>query len=96
MKKESRKIFVFGDVHGCFKEFLALLKKAGWTAKTHRLISVGDIINRGPHSLEMLEWIQKEGIEMVRGNHEQVFIDGVKGNGYLSPILGIGKIKGIF
>ena len=87
MKKEFRKTFVFGDVHGCFKEFLALLKKAGYTAKTHRLISVGDIINRGPHSLEMLEWIKKEGMEMVRGNHEQVFIDGVKGNGYLSPIL---------
>ena len=87
MKKEFRKTFVFGDVHGCFKEFLALLKKAGYTAKTHRLISVGDIINRGPHSLEMLEWIKKEGMEMVRGNHEQVFIDGVKGNGYLSPLL---------
>ena len=87
MKKEPRKTFVFGDVHGCFKEFLALLKKLDYQAKTHRLISVGDIINRGPHSLEMLEWMQKEGVEMVRGNHEQAFIDGIRNNTYLSPAL---------
>lgn len=81
-----RKTFVLGDVHGCFKEFLALLKKADYTAQTHRLILVGDIINRGPYSLEMLEWVKKQRVEMVRGNHEQSFINGVRKNGYLSPV----------
>ena len=76
-----------GDVHGCFKEFLALLKKANYNSKTHRLILVGDIINRGPHSLEMLEWVKNKGVEMVRGNHEQSFIRGLKSNGLLSPVL---------
>ena len=87
MKRQLRKTFVVGDVHGCFKEFLALLKKANYSSKTHRLILVGDVINRGPHSLEMLEWVKNRGVEMVRGNHEQSFIRGLRSNGLLSPIL---------
>ena len=87
MKNLSKKIFIIGDVHGCFKEFLALLNKADYRSETHRLILVGDIINRGPFSLEMLKWVKTNGVEMVRGNHEQAFIRGVRGSGLLSPIL---------
>ena len=81
-----RKTLIIGDVHGCLKEFLALLKKANYTAKSHRVILVGDIINRGPYSLEMLEWTRKKGVELVCGNHEQAFINGVRNNSYLSPV----------
>lgn len=86
MKKQLRKTFIVGDVHGCFKEFLALLKKVDYSSKTHRLICVGDIINRGPSSLEMLKWVRDNGVEMVRGNHEQSFIKGVKANSFLNPV----------
>ncbi len=86
-KKKSKKTFIVGDVHGCFKEFLALLKKSDYSSKTHRLILTGDIINRGPHSLEILEWVKKKGVEIVRGNHEQSFIDSVREDSYLSPAL---------
>ena len=82
---------MLGDVHGCFKEFLTLLEKANYKSKTHRLILLGDIINRGPFSLEMLEWVKKKGVEIVRGNHEQSFIGGVRENYPLSPVLG--KLK---
>ena len=85
MKQE--KVFIIGDVHGCFKEFLALLKKANYKPKKHRLILVGDVINRGPHSLELLKWLKKNNIELVRGNHEQSFIRGVKNSGLLNPVL---------
>lgn len=86
MEKRLRKTLIIGDVHGCLKEFLALLKKANYTAKSHRVILVGDIINRGPYSLEMLEWTRKKGVELVCGNHEQAFINGVRNNSYLSPV----------
>ena len=87
MKNFSKKTFIVGDVHGCFKEFLALLNKAGYKFETHRLILVGDIINRGPLSLKMLKWIKNNGVEMVRGNHEQAFIRGVRNSGFLGPVL---------
>ena len=76
----KRQTFIVGDVHGCFQEFLALLKKLDYHRNKHRLILVGDIIGKGPHSLEVLEWVKEQAVEMVRGNHEQAFIKGVKEN----------------
>ena len=54
----EKKTFVVGDVHGCFDEFLSLLDKAQFKKKSHRLILVGDVISRGPHSFKMLNWIR--------------------------------------
>ena len=84
MKQQTKKPFIVGDVHGCFREFLALLNKINYKSQTHRLILVGDIINRGPHPLKMLKWVRKQQVEMVRGNHEQAFIEGVRGFRVLS------------
>ena len=83
----QKKTFIVGDVHGCFQEFLAILKKADYRADTHRLILVGDIINRGPFSLKMLKWVKDNKVEMVRGNHEQAFLSGAEKNKWASPIL---------
>ena len=85
MKK--KKTLIIGDIHGCFHEFLALLKKTNYTAKTHRLILVGDIISRGPFSLKMLNWVKDHKIEMVRGNHEQAFLTCFEKNKWPSPSL---------
>ncbi|MDE0092325.1 MAG: metallophosphoesterase [Oligoflexia bacterium] len=85
MKK--RKTFIVGDVHGCFQEFSALLKKVNYKIETHRLILVGDIINRGPFSLKMLKWVKDNKIEMVRGNHEQAFLTGIETSQWASPLL---------
>jgi len=77
---QEKKTFIVGDVHGCFEEFLALLKKLNYESQKHRLILVGDLIGKGPYSLEMLNWVKTHNIEFVRGNHEQAFIHGVKEN----------------
>lgn len=74
----EKKIFIVGDVHGCFEEFLALLKKANYDSSKHRLILLGDIINRGPHSLKMMEWVYEAKVEMVRGNNEQLLLETIK------------------
>lgn len=87
MKNNSKKTFIVGDVHGCFEEFSALLRQINYCPETYRLILVGDIINRGPFSLKMLEWVRDRGVEMVRGNHEQAFINGVSKNICFNPIL---------
>ena len=70
--------FLVGDVHGCHKEFLSLLEKAEYSPQKHRLILVGDVINRGPSSFEMLKWIRSNKTEVVLGNHELVFIKEIK------------------
>ena len=81
------KTLIVGDTHGCFREFSALLKKAGYKRQNMRLILLGDMINRGPDSLKVLQWVKANGAEAVRGNHEQAFIDGLKGKRPLGAIL---------
>ncbi|MRI59256.1 MAG: protein phosphatase [Epsilonproteobacteria bacterium] len=67
------RVVVYGDIHGCMDEFLALRRRIGIT-KEDREYSVGDILNKGPKSIELLRYFQKSSIQMVRGNHEDKFI----------------------
>lgn len=69
-----------GDVHGCFLEFQELLKKISYNRNRHRLILVGDVINRGPDSWKTLQWIRANSVEMIRGNHEEAFITYARRN----------------
>lgn len=51
-----RNHYVIGDVHGCYDDFIALLKKIEEKDKDAQIILVGDLIDRGPKSQEMLLW----------------------------------------
>lgn len=75
---------IVGDIHGCYHEFIALLKKTGYKKKKDRLILLGDLMDRGPFSYEMLHWAMTRkkknphGFYMVRGNHEQMLVEQSK------------------
>ncbi len=63
-----RTIFI-GDVHGCFDELMelfALLKVRGGD----RVLFTGDLINKGPKSLEVVELVKAKHYQTVMGNHE--------------------------
>lgn len=64
--------YVVGDVQGCFHSFRNLLQKTGFHPQEDRLWLVGDIINRGAGSLEMLRWVyaHQDSLNMVLGNHD--------------------------
>ena len=51
-----RKI-VIGDVQGCLDELKALLDLLDFKSSSDQLIFLGDLINRGPKSLEVLEFL---------------------------------------
>lgn len=48
---------IIGDVHGCFDELQELLKKVNWEREKDRLVFVGDLVNKGPKSLEVISSI---------------------------------------
>lgn len=64
--------YAIGDIQGCFHSFQALLSEIGLQPATDRLWLVGDIINRGAGSLEMLRWAyeHQDSLDMVLGNHD--------------------------
>jgi len=66
--------WVIGDVHGCYDEFMALLKSPE-IKEEDTVILIGDIIDRGPAPYKMLKWamdnITPDGkYQMIMGNHE--------------------------
>ncbi len=68
--------WAIGDVHGCFRTLQALLDRMDLDVRRDRLWMVGDLVNRGPSSLETLRWARALDAEMgdrfrvVLGNHD--------------------------
>ncbi|NRA61216.1 MAG: symmetrical bis(5'-nucleosyl)-tetraphosphatase [Psychrobium sp.] len=68
--------YFIGDVQGCYDEFLLLLKKIKFDHRRDTLYLAGDMIGRGPKSLEMLSYLvqYQDSIKTVLGNHDLHFL----------------------
>ncbi len=67
---------VIGDIHGCWAELQALLDKAGPGAED-LILSVGDLVNRGPDSPRVLAFFRDTPqAASLRGNHEERHLEG--------------------
>lgn len=73
--------FIVGDIHGRFDVLRVALDKLLFDASIDRMFSVGDLIDRGMFSEEVVYWLGRPWFHAVRGNHEQMVIDGFAGVG---------------
>lgn len=67
--------YFIGDVHGCYDELILLLERLHFRHNQDKLVFVGDLINRGPKSLDVLRFVRDLGdsAQMVLGNHDISF-----------------------
>lgn len=71
-----RRLFVCGDIHGCYDELMQELNKVLFNFDKDLLVAVGDLCDRGPRSADVIRLLDKSWFQSVRGNHEQLLIDG--------------------
>ncbi len=64
--------YAIGDIQGCYHALMALLARLQFNAKNDTLWLVGDLINRGSGSLEVLRWCYQyqDSLKIVLGNHD--------------------------
>lgn len=73
------KVFAIGDIHGCHKKLVALLKQLPVDPQEDILVFMGDYINRGPDSRRVLDTLialqRTHQTVFLKGNHEQSLMD---------------------
>ena len=74
------KIVIIGDVHGCVHELQKLLDQCDANNNT-TVILVGDLVNKGPYSAEVIALVRKIGAYCVRGNHDEAALEEFYKNG---------------
>lgn len=71
--KTVKATLIIGDVHGCIHELKALWAKVSPDAQT-RIIFLGDLIDRGPHSATVVNFVRDKAktheLILIQGNHE--------------------------
>lgn len=86
---DGQRVYAIGDVHGHFDLLIRLLRRIKAdteqrvAAKTH-VVLLGDLIDRGPHSAEVLEYLRahRDGFatfHFIAGNHEEAMLASLAG-----------------
>ena len=75
--------YVVGDVQGCFDELQQLVQLINFNPLIDQLWFCGDLIARGPKSLETLQYVKSLGTSAITvlGNHDLNFLASIYGFG---------------
>ena len=101
----GRLVYAIGDVHGCYDLLKTLLARIAADAETRAngrcpvLILLGDYIDRGPMSAQVIEallWLRRHStheVHLLKGNHEQGLLDFIADPGTAADWLKFGAAE---
>jgi serine/threonine protein phosphatase 1 len=77
------RLFAISDIHGCYKTFYELVVNRINLSRSDKLVLLGDYIDRGPESREVIDFIidlrsRDFNVVPLAGNHEQMLVDAFK------------------
>jgi serine/threonine protein phosphatase 1 len=90
---DKRKVYAVGDIHGCYDKLRTALANVDFDGNKDALISLGDLVDRGPQNLEAVEWIKHPWFHRVLGNHELMTMEHALGESYLHTMNGGGWME---
>ncbi len=78
------KIFAVGDIHGCLDKLISLMAIIDIDLKKDTLVFIGDYIDRGPDSKEVVDYLidlgqREDRVVFLKGNHELMLEDYLSG-----------------
>ncbi len=69
--KTISRLIVIGDVHGCLNELKLLLQQCEYSYHNNdRVLLLGDLVNKGPYSAEVIQFARENNFFSIRGNHD--------------------------
>ncbi|PAV26303.1 serine/threonine protein phosphatase, partial [Tamilnaduibacter salinus] len=74
---ESGRDYVVGDLHGGYDALMRSLEEIGFDHNADRLISVGDLVDRGPDSMGCFCLLDEPWFYACLGNHEQMMMEAL-------------------
>lgn len=84
------RLFVCGDIHGCYDELMAALDAVSFNKSRDRLFALGDLVDRGPKSEECVRLLDAPWFTSIKGNHEVLMEEASRGNAEMHVINGGG------
>jgi len=74
LRNPPRRIFIVGDLHGCADELRDLLAQERFETSSDLLVAAGDLVAKGPKSVEVIALLMEYGALAVLGNHDQYLL----------------------
>ena len=75
----DKRIFVVGDLDAKYTQLQELLGRVSFNPKKDQLISLGDVVDRGKDSVQLLQYFRDIDALIVLGNHEHIMLESLVG-----------------
>ncbi|OGP63759.1 MAG: metallophosphatase [Deltaproteobacteria bacterium RBG_13_49_15] len=90
-------IFAVGDIHGCFDKLSLLMEKIRVDAEKDILLFIGDYVDRGNKSFEVVEYLialkkQFKNLVFLKGNHEDMLENYLSGHDRFTYLMNGGQL----